>query len=342
MLVYILTILDDATRAVLAALVSFNLNLAAATRVFRMATVRWGIPQKVYADRASVFDARPFRAGLACLGEHRIWVKSRNPQVRGKIESYHRTLGLWFTKRLPKQKVVDLEHLQQLLDAVLYDLYQKHKHRGIQTSPEAALAGRVSSRQVPPTRLVDAFRQERKLKTHRVTGEVEIDGVTYLVPEELRGQRLVFHVDPAAEHPPLVVHSTSGKSLPLRRAAVKPEDLSSVEMPQKSSSERWGEGNLQKLYDNWQGKRRPVAEPGFGLPELYALLTKTCGRYVPTTDAEAALIQRVYGVIGPLPRRPTEGALAAISQELGTGRPIKTYLDALEQRVRAAHTKTKE
>ena len=335
-LVYILTILDDATRAVLAAIVSMRLNLAAATRVFRMAAMRYGLPKSFYADRASIFDSHAFRMGLASLGDHRIWVKPKNPQVRGKIEAYHRTLTLWFTERLPQQNVVDIDHLQKLLDGVLYGLYQPHKHRGLNTSPEKALAYQVSSRQIPPTRLVDAFRQERKLKSHRTPGEVEIARITYLVPEELRGQRLVFRIDPATEYPPLVEHPTSGKPIPLRRAAIKPEDLPHVDVPSREPAKHSRAGNLQTIYDNWQGKKRPQAAPGFGLPEIYTLMAKASRRHVPQNAAEGELIQRVYPAVGPLPRLPTELAFDAIGRELGSGRPIKTYLDALEERFQAA------
>jgi transposase InsO family protein len=330
---HILSILDDATRAVLAAIICLHPDLAAAVRVFRMAANRWGLPNSLYADRAAIFDSRPFRMGLAQIGSHRIQTKPRNPEANGKIEAYHRTLGGWFTRRLPKQVVVDLVHLQQLFDAVIYSLYQPHRHRGLKMSPEVALAGRTSNRIVPPTRLIDAFLQKRRLKAHPKTGEVEIGGVTYLVPDDLRGQRLTFLLDPPGDVPPRVEHPASGLHLSLRRAAIKPDDLDAIDC-QSEQQPRWGAGTLQALYDNWQGKRRPLAHPGFGLPELYALLAKACGRYVPSSDAEAALVQRIYSDIGPLPQGPTEEAIAAITQQLGPKRPVKTYLDALAQRVR--------
>jgi putative transposase len=329
---HILSILDDATRAVLAAIIAPSPDLAAAVRVFRMAANRWGLPNMLYADRASIFDARPFRMGLAQIGSYRIPTKARNAPARGKIEAYHRTLVKWFTDRLPHQVVIDLAHLQLLLDGVIHGLYQPHRHRGLEVSPEVALAGHVSERHVPPTRLVDAFRQTKRLKAHPKTGEVEIDGVTYLVPDELRGQKLVFLSDPPHEVPPLVEHPTSGEPLSLRRAAIKPSDLDAVEAAPEPA--RWGAGNLQALYDNWQGRRRPQAEPGFGLPEIYALLGRACGRHVPQSDAEAALIQHIYRDIGPLARNATEAAMAAIVERLGTKRPVKTYLDALAERAR--------
>jgi putative transposase len=267
------------------------------------------------------------------LGDHRILSMPHNPEARGKIEAYHRTLGMWFFDRLAKQVVIDFGHLQQLLDGVIYGLYQPHKHRGIKVPPAVALNGRVSTRIVPPTRLVEAFRQERRLKTHPKTGEVDLNGTTYLVPDELRGQKLTFLLDPPGEAPPMVQHPTSGKALALHRAAVKPGDLDHVTITIEPEP-RWGHGNLQAIYDNWQGRRRPLAEPGFGLPEIYTLLAEVSGRFVPQSDAEAALIQDAYRSIGPLPQAATQDALRAIAQELGPMRPIKTYLDALIARAR--------
>lgn len=325
---HVLTVLDGATRDALAWIVSLRADLAAAVRVFRLAAKRWGLPKRVCADRASIFDSHAFRAGLADFGAHRILLRPRNPEANGKIEAYHRTLGGWFTKRLARQKVVDLEHLQQLLDAVIETLYRDHTHRDLGMSPRAALASCISSRTVSPQRLDDAFRTRLAKKSHPKTGEVDLPGGKYLVPEDLRGQRLEFLIDPERVAPPLVVDSLTEKHRALTRAQIRPEDIA-----EQQAVERWSEGHLQTLYDHWQGKVRPNAEPGFGLPEIFALLTQVVGRHVPSTDAEAALVHRAYRGFGPLPKKSTEKAFTEIRRELGQKRPLKTYLDALERRI---------
>jgi putative transposase len=329
---HVVSILDDATRAVLAAIVARSPDLGAAVLAFRSAALRWGLPGQLYADRASIFDSKAFRLGLAQMGSYRIPTRPRSPEAHGKIEAYHRTLGMWFAKPLKKQQVVDFAHLQRLLDGVIHSLYQPHRHRGLKMPPEEALGGRVSSRSIPPTRLFEAFLQEKRLKAHPKTGEVEIQGKLYLVQDDLRGQRLTFLLDPAREAAPVVVHPESSQHLDLRIAAVGPEDATSNSRPAPR-----GEGALQAIYDSWcGGQPRPQAEPGFGLPEIYALLSQTCGRHVPHSDAEAALIQRIYRDTGPLPRAATEAAMRSIGVELGPHRPIKTYLDALVRRVQSA------
>jgi transposase InsO family protein len=326
---HVLTVLEDVSRAVLAAIVTLSPDLAAAVRVLRLAARRWGLCHRFYADRASIFDTPAFRSGLAQLGAHRIRTKSRNPEANGKIEAYHRVLIAWFTGRLPRQRVVDLVHLQQLLEAFVETLYQDHRHRGLAATPRAALGDQVSPRQLPGSRIDDAFLQERVLKAHPKTGEVDLPQGTYLVPDELRGQRLTFLVDPELHLPPFVVEPGTARHLPLERAAIRAEAHAAEPPP----VERWGEGPLQTLYDAWQGKVRPVAEPGFGLPEIFALLADATGRPVPRSDAEAAFIQHAYRRLGPLPRRATESAFRAIRRALGRGRPVQAYLDALAQRV---------
>src|SRR5688572_5069077 len=156
----------------------------------------------------------------------------------------------------------------------------EHRHRGLAASPREVLGGRTSPRAVSRERLVDSFRQRRTLKTHPKTGEVDFGGKTFLVPAELRGQRLVFLVDPDPDVPPLVVEPASEQPLPVERAAIRPEDAP----PPSPPVDRWGEGHLQALYDAWRGQRRPIAEAGFGLPELFALLEAAVGRAVPRSD----------------------------------------------------------
>ena len=324
---HVLTIIDDATRDTLAWTLAPSANLAASVRVLRAAAQRWGLPDRIYIDRASVFDSHAFRAGLAELGVNRIFVKAANPEANGKIEAYHRCLSKWLVKPLEKQVVVDLEHASMLLDGVIESVYRTHIHRGLRMPPRDALGGRVSPRAVSLARLHDAFREERTLKAHPKTGEVDLPGGTYIVPLPLRG-KLDFRLDPERKAPPVVIEPGTGRELPLERAAIRPEDA-----PPKRPIERWGTGLLQQIHDAYNGQVRPTAEPGFGLPEVLALLALASGRPVPRTDAEAALVQRIYRAIGPLARKPTEAAFRAIARDLGKDRPLKTYLDALARRI---------
>ncbi len=329
---HVVSVIDGASRAVLAAILVRSPDLAATVRVFRRAIQRYGPPKYFYMDRGSPFDTPAFRGALALLGIYRIPTKPGNPPPNGKIEAYHRCISIWFARRLKKQEVVDWVHLEQLFSAVL-DHYQHHPNRETKVPPVELLAGVVSSRALPPGLVLDeAFLQPLgSLKAHRTTGEIDLAGGRgkHLVPPELRGLRLEILVDPEPDRPVLARHPSTGEVVRLERARVHPKDA----LPAPPPSERWGRGILQALYDNYCGKVRPVAEPGFGLTEVFALLSRASGRHVPRTDAEASLVQRWYAAHGPFTRKAVETALASITRDLGSGRPVKTYLDALARRV---------
>ena len=329
---HVMSILDGASRAVLAAILVPSPNLAATVRVFRLAVQRWGLPDKFYMDRGSPFDTPAFRGALGLMGIYRIFTKPGNPPPNGKIEAYHNCLSLWFERRLPKQEVVDWVHLEQLFEAVI-DYYQRHRNRETKTPPRDLLGGAVSTRPLPAGLTLDeAFLEPvATLKAHRATGEIDVPGGRgkHLVPAELRERRLEILVDPDPARPVFARDPVTDRLVRLERARVHPRDAE----PEEPPPERWGRGFLQALYDNYRGKVRPIAEPGFGLLEIFEILSKAVGRRVPKTDAEAALVQRAYASIGPFTRKAVEAAFAAISAELGQGRPVKTYLDALARRV---------
>ena len=66
--VHVLSILDDFSRYILAAIIASAENIEAAVRVFRLAASKWGIAQRMQFDRASAYDSKVFRTGLAMSG----------------------------------------------------------------------------------------------------------------------------------------------------------------------------------------------------------------------------------------------------------------------------------
>ncbi|MCP3881418.1 MAG: transposase, partial [Sulfitobacter sp.] len=172
--VHVLSVLDDYSRDALAAQVASSESEQAAITVFETAVGRWGLADRFQFDGGSAFDAQTFRQGLAQLGVHRNALKVGTPEWQGKIEAYHRCLVRWFVNELPCQEVVDLEHLQQLLEAMIALLYNRHRHRELGTTPEKRLAARRSPRQVSLQVLRRAFFLETTAKAHPKTGEVRL------------------------------------------------------------------------------------------------------------------------------------------------------------------------
>ncbi len=331
--VHVLSILEDYSRYVLAAIIALSESLEAAVRVFRLAASKWGMAERMQFDRASAYDSKAFRAGLALLGLHRNWVKTRNAEAQGKIEAYHRALKRWFVKELPQQEVVDLEHLEALLQATIDIFYNQHWHREIKMTPAQALAARISNRRMSANDLLRAFRISIDAKSHSKTGQVALPTGLFRVPALYAGRRCSFRYDPVEKHEAFVVIDDEHQ-IPLEPFTKKRP------FEHEQAIEKRGTGQLQKLLDLWRGQTRPNAQPGFGLPEVFRELARLLERSVPIDEREATLIEAFYRQRGPLPAQPFREAIEKTRRALGPNRPLKTYLGHLDRLIRAAR-KTK-
>jgi len=330
--VHVLSIIDDCSRAILAVHVALAEDTKAAICVFEKAVAKWGFADRFQFDRGSAFDSHAFREGLASVGMHRNFVIALSPEWQGKIEAYHRCLARWFVKELRAQQVVDLEHLRQLLEAMIALLYNRHYHREIGTTPEKRLAGRISQRRVSQSDLEHAFLIKITAKSDPKTGEVRLPCGSFRVPSITHaGVRSQFRYHPV--HQLAVLVTKEGREIELKPFTKKP--LSVV----KPRTHKRGVGQLQKLVDLWQGKERPNAQPGFGLPEVFCLLGRLLGRDVPGSEREARDVLTFYRKYGPLPREAFEAACAHTGEILGSGRALSAYLADLERQIKADQDK---
>jgi transposase InsO family protein len=330
--VHALSILDDFSRYILAAIIAPAENIEAAVRVFRLAASKWGMALRMQFDRASAYDSKVFRTGLAMLGVHRNWVKSRNPAAQGKIEAYHRSLKRWFVNELPKQEVVDLEHLEALLQATISLVYNRHHHRQIKMSPAQALAQRISTRRVGAAELARAFKVLIRAKSHPTTGQVALPNGLFRVPSRYAGRRCNFRYDPVDKQNALLIIDEEHHIRLEPFTQKRPFDY-------ESANEKRGTGQLQKLLDLWQGHRRPNAQPGFGLPEVFREFSRLLQRSVPIDQREATAIEAFYRKTGPLPSESFQQAIDKTRDVLGPNRALKAYLQYLDRLVQAQKNK---
>lgn len=333
--VHVLSILDDHSRAILAAIVARAEDEEAAMRVFQIAAQKYGCPERMQFDRGSAFDSHAFRNGLAQCGVHRNAVRAKHAEAQGKIEAYHRSLGRWFIEELCAQEVVDLEHLQALLEAWLALLYNRHLHRELGTSPEKKLAARLSERRISQNDLERAFYVATTARSDAKTGEVRLPNGRFRVPSAHAGGRRRFRYDPLRADRAVLV-TDDQREIELSVFAKRP-----LPAPHRPQPERRGVGQLQKLLDLWQGKERPNAQPGFGLGEVFAELGRRLERAVPASEHEARVILAFYRQHGPLPREPFLSACQKSFAALGAGRALETYLADLARKIRADAPRTR-
>ncbi len=322
----VLSVIECYSRAILAAVVAAEEDRKATIAVLEKAFALWGLPDRIQFDRGGAFDSHDVRQGIAQLGVHRGYSKPRTPEYQGLVEAYHRALIAWFINELRAQGVVDVEHLQELLEAMLELIYNAHHHREIKMSPKARLAGRQSSRCVSQQDLERAFFVATSAKPDPKTGEVKLPSGRFRVPKAFAEQRSRFLYHPA---PPgrAVLVTKDGREIELQPFVKRSlSELREREMKR-------GTGQLQKLVDLWRGSERPNAQPGFGLPEVFRELSKIVGRELPQSEKEAHVVLAFYRKHGPLPKEPFVEACKRTAEQLGEARPLTAYLDDIARQI---------
>lgn len=136
--VWIMDILDDHSRLLVAAVACAQPSGDAAWEAFCAGTARWGVPARVMSDNGRCFTARfgpyggeaDFERDLRVLGVQHILSSPGHPQTCGKLERQHDTLKSWLRT---KPRVRSLPGLQRQLDTYA-EFYNHHR-------PHSALNG---------------------------------------------------------------------------------------------------------------------------------------------------------------------------------------------------------
>jgi transposase InsO family protein len=144
--VWVVDVLDDHARFLLAALAVASPTGEAAWACFIAASAAQGLPRQLLSDNGLIFTGRlfgvevAFERKLAEIGVELINAAPAHPQTLGKLERFHRTLKEWLTDEGPP---LDLEHLQLLLDRFRAHYNSERPHQGIgnQTPAERYLPG---------------------------------------------------------------------------------------------------------------------------------------------------------------------------------------------------------
>jgi transposase InsO family protein len=131
---WVINLLDDHSRYLLAAMAGPAATTDMAWDVFELAASRYGLPRQVLSDNGLAFTGKLrnfeviFETNLKDLGVELINAAPYHPQTLGKLERFHRTLKEWLSDEGPAW---DLEHLQELLDGFRFHYNRHRPHQGI-------------------------------------------------------------------------------------------------------------------------------------------------------------------------------------------------------------------
>jgi putative transposase len=194
--VYLIALIDDATRVVPYASFAFSEGTVSYLVVLEQAVRRRGIPKRLYVDNGSAFRSRQLSVVCAKLGIALIHAKPYQPQGKGKMERWFRTVRMQFLPLLRKEQLASLDTMNRALAAWIEGEYHHAPHRGLgDESPADKWARSSDGVRMPAADLGDHFLAEQKRNVQK-DRTVTLDGIAFEVDAALVGERVTLRFDP--------------------------------------------------------------------------------------------------------------------------------------------------
>lgn len=207
---YLIAFLDDATRVVTHAGFALAESTAAFLPLYKCAIIRRGLPDRLYVDNGANYRSHHLALVCAKLGVALIHARPFQPQGKGKIERFFRTVRSQLLSRLSPEDTASLEALNRRLLGWIEGEYHQSPHAGLEGQTPLDRWAQVGQavRYPPPDLDLDdlfLFEATRKVASDRT---VSLNGVIFEVDAALVGERVTLRFDPAAPEAPVqVVHA---------------------------------------------------------------------------------------------------------------------------------------
>jgi transposase InsO family protein len=209
---YLIAFIDDMSRLICHAQFYLSENLNSYLDALRQALLTRGLPRKLYVDNGPAFRSFHLHQITASLGIALIHAKPYQPQGKGKIERFFRTVRSDFLAGVRAQS---LDDLNLALDCWLRDLYHNREHSSTAQSPLARYAAHCECVRAAPKDLQDHFRQQARRRVAK-DRTVAVLGRLFEAPIALIGKQIILFYHP---HDPTRVEARfDGKSYGLLTA----------------------------------------------------------------------------------------------------------------------------
>jgi transposase InsO family protein len=188
---YLIAIIDDHSRLIPHAEFYFSEALDSYLKCLEDALAKRGLPRKLYVDNGPAFRSRHLEYITASLNISLIHAKPYQPQGKGKIERWFKTVRTSF---LPGFQGDSLFDLNEALDLWITDVYHQKKHSATGKTPFARFTANMECLRSAPVNLRDYFRKVARRKVAK-DRSVTFNGKLYEAPVPLIGKQveLLYH-----------------------------------------------------------------------------------------------------------------------------------------------------
>lgn len=190
--VYLFAFIDDMSRLILHAQFYPSEQLEAYLDALRQALLTRGLPRKLYVDNGAAFRSLHLKEIAASLGIALVHSPPYQPQGRGKVERWFRTVR---TEFLPGFRGETLAQLNEALERWIREVYHLRPQRGTGEEPLRRFASKSECLRPAPRDLEDHFRKRARRRVAK-DRTVALEGRLYEAPVALVGAQLTLLYHP--------------------------------------------------------------------------------------------------------------------------------------------------
>ncbi len=307
-----------------------NERLATVEDTFKKATLKHGLADKIYVDRGSVYRSADFAFALDLFNIRLCHSKAYQSEGRGIIERFNRTVAEQFEPEIRNACIDDLGRINLLCEAWLEERYHRGKHSSTGEPPLDRYAqDGFTPRWADPVLLADTFRIRGKRKVHPKTSTVEVNGITFLVENFLRGRWVRVHYDPNCLEDILVFF----KNRRVQRAFVAKPKEHPQPYPERPTATPPRFDYLSALRADYDRRIMEQArhislsdwtpEPGFTLPDFLKLCVQMLGKDLSPYESDELTL--AFQTVGPFSERTCRLALEHALKLRGRGLHVSVY-----------------
>ncbi|MEE4292293.1 MAG: DDE-type integrase/transposase/recombinase [Cycloclasticus sp.] len=184
-------VIDDHSRVIVGARFSPTEEMNDILGVLRDGIATYGVPKRLYCDNGPAFIAKHLKEASARIGCTLLHSDPFDSPSRGKIERFNRTVRQRFLPRLPEDKILGLEELNDRFAGWLHDDYHLRRHGGIKMKPldRLLISGETTQIKRLSAGEIDHAFMGRVVRVVRNDATVSVGNRFYEVPPEYIGAR---------------------------------------------------------------------------------------------------------------------------------------------------------
>ncbi len=213
--VYLVTMLDDASRLVAHAEFCLNEQAISIEKILKEAVMRRGLPNRLIVDNGSAYKSSSLQGICARLEIRLIYCRPYEPEAKGKLERWHRTVREQFINELNLSYINNLEDINIRILAWVEEMYHKRKHSSLdtQTPLERYRKDIIKIRLLgEKVKHIDEIFYHRIKRHVKKTGVISYNGNEYEVPYKYASTYVNLVID-AYNQKPKYLESLDGKKI---------------------------------------------------------------------------------------------------------------------------------